>query len=49
MTVYTYRKILGDGGNTKPAVAGETPIIPRNTPSNNNSDPILAAARAAGF
>jgi len=49
MTVFTYRKILGDGGNSKSTVAGETASIPRNIPSNTNSDPILAAARAAGF
>jgi len=50
-TVYTYRKILGDGGikATAAAVAGDMPSIPRNTPKNDNSDPILAAARAAGF
>jgi hypothetical protein len=52
ITVFTYRKILGDGGvkATVAAVSGDTaPSIPRNTPGNTNNDPILAAARAAGF
>lgn len=53
MTVFTYRKVLGDGGikATAAVVNGESNSgsIPRNTPKNDNSDPILAAARAAGF
>jgi hypothetical protein len=47
ITVYTYRKILGNEGQQSEAPATKT--IPRNTPRNDNSDPILAAARAAGF
>jgi hypothetical protein len=57
-TIYTYRKILGDGGNSKSVAAGESaytaapatiPNIPRNIRNSDSNDPILAAARAAGF
>jgi hypothetical protein len=49
MTVFTYRKILGDGGRKQTIETTAETAKPSSIPRNTSDDPILAAARNAGL